>query len=91
MNDVGIDAYGIATDRRNTALRGLLYQCLSAEVRVLAGWRLYPTSEECQHLSIDGYSTKLQALFELASESETAKHEFQSTAKSGEPTYVLLG
>ena len=78
MNDVGLEAYGNARDRRNNALRGLLYQCLSAEARALAGRRLYPMSEECRNMSIDEYSTKLQALFEPASESETAKHEFQA-------------
>ena len=76
--EVGRDAYVQARDKRNNALRGLLYQCLSTEARRLAGRRLYPTSEECQLLTIDEYSTKLQALFEPASESETARHEFQA-------------
>ena len=76
--EVGRDAYVQARDKRNNALRGLLYQCLSTEARRLAGRRLYPTSEECQFLTIDEYSTKLQALFEPASESETARHEFQA-------------
>ena len=76
--DVGHDAYQQAFNKKNNALRGLLYQCLSTEARRLAGRRLYPTSDECRFLDIDEYSTKLQALFEPASESETARHEFQA-------------
>ena len=78
VDDVGREAYRQACDRKANALRGLLYQCLSTEARRLAGRRLYPTSEECRSLDIDAYSAKLQALFEPASESETARHEFQA-------------
>ena len=63
-------------DRRDKCLKGLLYQCLSAEAKALAGRRLYPTAEECDLLSLMQYMVKLQMLFEPPSESETARQEF---------------
>ena len=54
----------------------MFYQCLSAEAKALAGWRLYPTSDDCKTLSLKNYMAKLQLLFEPPSESETACQEF---------------
>ena len=74
--EIGHPDYVALRDKRSRCLKGLLYQCLSAEAKALAGRRLYPTDDECDLLDLKQYMVKLQLLFEPPSESETARQEF---------------
>ena len=76
-------------DKRGTALKGLFYQCLSAEAKALAGRRLYPTGDECQPLYFGAYVEKLRLLFEPPSESETARQEFLARRQHKEENPLL--
>ena len=72
---IGPPKYAELRGRKDQCLKGLLYQCLSVEAKVLAGGQLYPTAYECSALSLKEYVEKLQLLFEPPSESETARQE----------------
>ena len=71
------DAADELVQRKDTCLKGLLYQCLTGTARAIAGRRMYPGSPECTSLTFETYSKNLESLFDSRNESDAAEMEFR--------------